>query len=215
MTQSKIITVLKNSALILQNLQIDYLPGGAMEVPDGDLLIPLANQLMPQFSEVIATVDWHPANHISFAGNHPWRHIGQTIPIDGREQELLPFHCVADSFGALFHPTLNKEKFTHKVELGTAHNVDDYSAFYDAGENKDTQLFDYLQSKNIEQVFIMGLPLEKVIKNTVFDAIKLEFKTFVIQDGCKAWKIAEAKKIWKDLEKAGAIILTADRLLEV
>ncbi len=204
---------MKNSALILQNLQIDYLPGGAMEVPEGDLLIPLANQLMSQFSEVIATVDWHPANHISFAGNHPWRHIGQTIPIDGREQELLPFHCVAGSFGALFHPTLNKEKITHKVELGTAHNVDDYSAFYDAGENKDTQLFNYLQSKNIEQLFIMGLPLEKAIKNTVLDAINLDVKTFVIQDACKAWKEEVAKKIWKELKNAGAIILPSEKII--
>jgi len=206
---------LKNSALILQNLQIDYLPGGAMEVPDGDFVISLANQLMPQFSEVIATVDWHPANHISFAGNHPWRHIGQTIPIDGRAQELLPFHCVAGSFGALFHPNLNKEKITHKIELGKAHNVDDYSGFYDAGESKDTPLFNYLQSKNITQVFIMGLPLEKAIKNTVLDALKLDVKTFVIQDACKAWKEEAAKKIWKELEKAGAILLNSGKLLMV
>ena len=203
---------MKNSALILHNLQIDYLPGGAMEVPDGDTLIPLANQLMNQFSEVIATIDWHPANHISFAGNHPWRHIGQTIPIDGREQELLPFHCVAGSFGALFHSNLNKEKITHKIELGTANNVDDYSAFTEAGKTEDTGLHTYLQAKNINQVFIMGLPLEKAIKNTVLDAIKLDFKTFVIQDACRAWKKEEAKKIWKELEKAGGMIVNADRL---
>ena len=207
--------MLKNSALILSNLQIDYLPGGAMEVSDGDLIIPLANQLMGQFTEVIAAIDWHPANHISFAGNHPWRHIGQTIPIDGREQELLPFHCVAGSFGAHFHFNLNKEKITHQIQLGTTHNVDDYSAFRDAGIEKDTGLSAYLKKKNIEQVFIMGLPLEKAITNTVLDALNLDYKTFVIQDACKAWKKEEAKKIWKDLEKAGGIILNSDRLLEI
>jgi len=183
-----------------------------MEVPDGDTLIPLANQLMNQFSEVIATIDWHPANHISFAGNHPWRHIGQTIPIDGREQELLPFHCVAGSFGALFHASLNKEKITHKIELGTANNIDDYSAFTEAGKTEDTGLHAYLQAKNINQVFVMGLPLEKAIKNTVLDAIKLDFKTFIIQDACRAWKKEEAKKIWKELEKAGGMLVNADRL---
>ena len=205
--------MLKNSALILQHLQIDYCPGGAVEVPHGDEVISLANELMNQFEHIIAAIDWHPANHISFAGNHLWRKIGQTMSIDGLEQELMPFHCVTNAFGANFYPTLQKEKLTYTIQLGIETNIDNHSAFYDVDKRRDTGLAAYLTALNIQQIFIVGLGLEKGIKHTVLDAIELGFKVVVIQDACKGWTPESRKKAFKEIEKAGAILVNADRLM--
>lgn len=206
---------MKNSALILVNLQIDYCPGGAMEVPNGDQVIPIANQLMDQFDQIIAVIDWHPANHISFAGNHPWRHIGQTITIDGLEQELLPFHCVKESFGAHFHPSLDKGKITKIIELGTEVSIDNYSCFFDVDQRRTTPLDSYLAKLNIENLFIMGLATEKGVLNSVLDGNKLSYKTFIIKDGCRAWNKQEGveKKAYKAMENAGGLIINVDRIM--
>ena len=176
--------MLKNSALILQNLQIDYCPGGALEVPNGDAIIPKINGLMDEFSHTIAIIDWHPANHISFAGNHLWRKIGQTMSIGGLEQKLMPFHCVANSFGAHLYPALQKEKITYTIEQGTEVNVDNYSAFFDADKRRETGLKEYLNELEIQQLFISGLGIEAGLKYTVLDALALEYKVVILQDAC-------------------------------
>lgn len=186
-----------------------------MEVPNGDKVIPIANALIPKFKEVIAVKDWHPANHISFAGNHPWRHIGGMITIDGLEQILLPFHCVKDTFGAHFHPSFNKEKITHTILQGTEASIDDHNCFFDVDERRDTGLLAYLQKKNIENLFIMGLALERGVQNTALAAITLGFKTFVIKDGCAAWnkKEKDGQKVLKKMEKAGVVLLHSSDIL--
>ena len=207
--------MLKKSALILQNLQIDYCPGGAVEVLDGDLIVAKANELMDQFDHIIAAIDWHPATHISFAGNHLWRKIGQTMSIDGLDQELMPFHCVTDSFGAHLYPALQKEKITHTIPQGIEVNIDNYSAFFDADKRRDTGLVDYLEAKGIEQLFVMGLGLEEGIKYTVLDALGLDFKVVVITDACGGWEEKEIKKAWKEMEKAGAILVNTDRVMRI
>lgn len=207
--------MLKKSALILQNLQIDYCPGGAVEVLDGDLIVAKANELMDKFGHIIAAIDWHPANHISFAGNHLWRKIGQTMSIDGLDQTLMPFHCVTDSFGAHLYPALQKEKITHTIPQGIEVNIDNYSAFFDADKRRDTGLGDYLAAKGIEQVFVMGLGLEEGIKHTVLDALALDFKVVVIQDAIGGWEESAKKKARKEMEKAGAIFVNMDRIIAI
>ncbi len=207
--------MLKKSAVILQNLQIDYCPGGAVEVPDGDIIVTKANELMDKFEHVIAVIDWHPATHISFAGNHLWRKIGQTMSIDGLDQKLSPFHCVVDSFGAHLYPSLKKEKITHAIQQGTETSIDDYSAFFDADKRRNTGLGEYLIAKKIEQVFIMGLGLEEGVKYTALDALALDFKVVVITDACGGWEETAIKKTWKELEKAGAILVNMDRVMAI
>ncbi len=209
--------ILKNSALVLINLQIDYCPGGAKEVPNGDQVIPVANDLMDQFKHVIAVKDWHPANHISFAGNHPWRHIGKTMTIDGLEQMLMPFHCVKETFGAHFHPSLTKEKITHIVEQGTEVSIDDDNCFYDVAKRRDTGLTEYLLANGIENLFIMGLATNGGVKKSALMAISLDFKTFVVKDGCAAWNEEEksAEKAFKAMEKAGVVLLNSSDILKL
>ncbi len=205
--------MLKNSALILQNLQIDYCPGGAVEVPNGDLVIEKVNTLMTKFDHIVAAIDWHPANHISFAGNHLWRKIGQTMSIDGLDQQLMPFHCVTDSFGAHFYPSLDNSKITHTIHQGIVDNIDNYSAFYDVDKRRDTGLDAYLNSIESKQIFVAGLGIETGIKHSVLDALALGYKAVVIQDACGGWEEKAVKKAWKEMEKAGAIIVNMDRLL--
>ena len=205
--------MLKKSALILQNLQVDYCPLGALEVPVGNLVVEKANELMTKFEQVIAAIDWHPANHISFAGSHMWRKIGQTMSIDGLDQKLMPFHCVADSFGARLYPSLQKEKITQIIHQGIEVNTDNYSAFFDSDQRRDTGLSDYLNSNKIERVFVMGLGIEENVKYTVLDALSLNYKVVVIQDACEGWEQNAIKKAWKEMEKEGAILVNADRIM--
>jgi len=205
--------MLKNSALILQNLQVDYCPLGAVEVPEGGKVIEKANELMDKFEQVVAAIDWHPANHISFAGSHLWRKIGQTMSIDGLDQKLMPFHCVADSFGARLYPALQKEKIKHTIQQGIEANIDNYSAFYDVDKRRDTGLSNYLKNQEIEQIFVMGLGIEEGIKYTVLDALSLGYKVVVIQDACRGWEEKAIKKAWKEMEKAGALLVNLDRIM--
>ena len=170
-------------ALILVDLQNDFCKGGALEVKNGDAAISIANQLMPKFDIVVATQDWHPANHGSFAANHLWRKPGQVIDLNGLHQVLCTIHCVQYSFGAMFHKELNTEGVHKIIQKGTDPEVDAYSGFYDNGRKKQTELTDYLSSKNVDEVFVMGLATDYCVKYTAFDAVSLGYKTYLIVDG--------------------------------
>jgi nicotinamidase/pyrazinamidase len=170
-------------ALILIDLQNDFCEGGALEVPNCEDVIPLANALMPHFDIVVATQDWHPANHVSFAANHLWRKPGQTINVDGLLQTLWTMHCVQNSFGALFHRALYTEGVSKIIHKGVDALVDACSAFFDNRKNQ-TNLNGYLRAYGIDTVYIMGLEPANCVKNTALDAISLGYKTYLIEDGC-------------------------------
>jgi nicotinamidase/pyrazinamidase len=172
-------------ALILVDLQYDFLPGGALEVPEGDQVIPIANQLMEQFDLVVATQDWHPADHGSFAANHPWRRPGQVIDLDGLEQVLWPMHCVQNSFGAEFSQALHQANINRIFQKGTDPKIDSYSGFFDNGHRKATGLGDFLKEKGVTDVYIMGLATDYCVKFTALDAAELGFNTFLVTDGCR------------------------------
>ena len=188
-----------------------------MEVPYGVDVIPIANQLLKNFKVGIVAIDWHPANHGSFAGNHPWRHIGQTLNFHGLAQELFPIHCVQNTFGALLHPQLEKEEITKIIHKGIEAELDGFSCFFDADNRRDTGLHALLKEKKVENVLIMGLGIEGDVKNSVMDALELGYKTFLIEDGCKAWdkKKGEGKKAVELMKKSGAIIISSKRILEL
>jgi nicotinamidase/pyrazinamidase len=128
-------------ALLIVDIQNDFLPGGALAVPGGDEVIPVANRLHAQFELVVATQDWHPANHGSFAANHPCRRPGEIIDLNGLSQILWPVHCVQNTPGAAFAPGLDTSRFAALFQKGTDPGIDSYSAFFDNGHRKATGLF--------------------------------------------------------------------------
>lgn len=175
-------------ALIIVDVQNDFCEGGSLEVPKANEIIPYINLLMENntYDEIILTQDFHPANHKSFASNHPGNSIGQTIELNGIPQFLWPDHCVQGTKGAEFHPLLNTDKVTHIVKKGTNIEVDSYSGFQDNNQFSKTDLDDYLQSKNIQMVEIVGLAMDYCVKYTCLDAVNLGYLTCLHFSGTKA-----------------------------
>ena len=184
-------------ALILVDLQNDFCLGGALAVNEGNKVIPIANQLMDKFDLVIATQDWHPADHGSFAANHLWHYPGEVIDLNGLQQVLWPIHCVNASFGAEFHKDLKTEKITTIFQKGTDKGIDSYSGFFDNGHRKSTGLGDYLKEKEVTEVYVMGLATDYCVKFTALDAIELGFNTYLIVEGSRGVNLQEG-----DVEKA-------------
>jgi len=181
-------------ALIIVDVQNDFCPGGALPVPEGDQIVPIINELIYAglqtkngkfFDYIVATQDWHPVNHGSFAANHEGKVPGQLIDLDGLQQILWPAHCIQNTPGANFHKDLNT-LFAKVVQKGQDPNVDSYSAFWDNGQRHKTELEEYLRSKNVDEVYVVGVALDYCCRFTATDAVKAEFKTFLIADACKA-----------------------------
>jgi len=197
-------------ALILVDIQNDFCPGGALEVPKGDEVVPIANQLLESsiFDLVVATQDWHPANHKSFAANHPWRKPGQVIELNGLEQILWPIHCVQESYGAEFYPKLNIDKVEHIFQKGTDPEIDSYSGFYDNGHRKSTGMGEFLKEKGVEEVYIMGLATDYCVKFSVLDALGFDFTTYLIVDGCRGIDMNEGdiENAISDMQQKGAVL---------
>ena len=175
-------------ALILVDLQNDFLPGGALAVPDGDAVIPVANRALadPRFDLAVATQDWHPRDHGSFAANHPGRSPGDTIDLDGLPQILWPVHCVQHTPGADFAPGLSRDRLTRIFQKGTDPRIDSYSGFFDNGHRKATGLGDFLRARGVSRVTLLGLALDYCVKFTALDARQLGFPTALISSGCRA-----------------------------
>jgi nicotinamidase/pyrazinamidase len=177
-------------ALILVDIQNDFCPGGALQVPDGDAVVAVANRMMDRFPLVIATQDFHPPSHKSFAANHAGRNMYEVIDLEGLPQVLWPMHCVAGSPGAEFHPQLAAAKLDAVFPKGTDESIDSYSGFFDNGQRKATGLGDYLRGRGVDEVFVMGLATDYCVKATALDAVRLGFRTNVIEDGCRGVGLA-------------------------
>lgn len=176
----------ENDALLLVDVQNDFVKGGALAVPEGELIVPIVNQIQSKFSNVIATQDFHPADHGSFASNHIGKKVGEFIELDGLTQILWPNHCVQSSPGADFHPEIDRSNWKAIFQKGKNPKVDSYSGFFDNARKGDTGLSDYLRSLGIERVFVCGLALDYCVKFTVLDAKELGFETFLIADATRA-----------------------------
>jgi len=198
-------------ALICVDIQNDFCPGGALEVADGFAAAKVANKLMDKFKLVVATQDWHPANHKSFAAMHPWRRPGDIIDLNGLEQILWPIHCVQGSFGAEFTRELRTDAFEKVFVKGTDTEIDSYSGFFDNGHRKATGLGDYLKEKGVTEVYILGLALDVCVKFTVLDALELGFKTYLVEDGCRAVNLKEgdSERAVAEMQEKGAIIVSS------
>lgn len=205
---------LNNSALIIVDVQNDFLPGGALAVKGGDQVVPIINFLQGQFQTVIATQDFHPANHGSFAANHPEKNPGEFIELNGLTQILWPVHCVQGSWGAEFHQDLNGKEWTAIFRKGMNPAVDSYSGFFDNARRGDTGLGDFLKEKGIESVYITGLALDYCVKFTALDAVGLGFETWLIADATRAvnMKPTDGESAIEEMNSAGVKIITSKDL---
>jgi nicotinamidase/pyrazinamidase len=197
-----------NVALILVDLQVDFMPTGMLPVPEGDRVVPIANALMPGYRTVVATQDWHPANHGSFAANHPWRKPGQVIDLNGLQQVLWPIHCVQNTWGSEFVADLDTERITKVFQKGTDPEIDSYSGFFDNGHRKSTGLAEWLRAHGIAEVHVLGLAADYCVKFTVLDALKEGFRTVLIEDATRGVNLAEGDvaRAITEMADAGAII---------
>ncbi|MDB6112278.1 MAG: Nicotinamidase [Pedosphaera sp.] len=202
-------------ALILVDLQNDFLPGGALPVPDGNAIIPLANQMQGAFKLVVATQDWHPANHGSFAASHPGKQPGELIQLKKLPQTLWPVHCVQHTRGAELAPNLMLNRLNKVFKKGTNADIDSYSGFFDNGHHQDTGLGGFLKEKKVTDVYLLGLATDYCVKHTALDALALGFKVYLIEDACRGvnLKPGDAENAIKEMKQAGAVVLNSRAVL--
>lgn len=163
-------------ALVIVDLQNDFCPGGALAVPGGDLIIPVINRIQRHFDIILATQDWHPPRHQSFASQHPGKHPGEHIQLDGIDQILWPDHCVQGTRGADFVPDLVKEHFSGIIRKGMDPRLDSYSAFFDNRRKKDTGLQVQLRRRGVRELYFVGLACDYCVRYSVLDACELGLK---------------------------------------
>jgi nicotinamidase/pyrazinamidase len=198
-------------ALILVDIQNDFCPGGALAVPKGDEVVLIANSLTAQFPLVVATQDWHPVNHGSFAANHPGASPYQMSDLAGLPQVLWPVHCVQNTSGAAFHPDLDARGIAKVFPKGTDSTIDSYSGFFDNGRRKSTGLGEFLREQQVDAVAILGLATDYCVRATAMDALSMGLDVTLVTDGCRAvdLKLGDGERALADLREAGARLLTA------
>ena len=202
-------------ALILVDIQNDFCPGGALAVNNGDKIVNVVNSIIDKFDNVIATQDWHPLDHVSFASNNQDKKVGDLIDLNGISQVMWPNHCVQNSYGSEFVKELKTEKITKVFKKGTDLNVDSYSGFYDNDHKKSTGLGDYLKNEKINEVYITGLATDYCVKYTVLDALNLGIKTNLVIDAVRGVNLSpdDSENAIKEMEKAGAKIIKSSQII--
>lgn len=197
-------------ALILVDIQHDFCKGGSLEVPNSNEILPFVNNLISneKFDLIVATQDYHPSNHGSFASNNN-KNIGDMHELGDISQIMWPDHCVEGTKGVEFHPELDLSNVDKIFKKGENPKIDSYSGFYDNDHNSSTGLSEYLKENNITDVTIVGLALDYCVKFTALDAINEEFKTKLLINGTRAVNINpnDGKNAIKELKEAGVICL--------
>ncbi|MBP9206899.1 MAG: bifunctional nicotinamidase/pyrazinamidase [Kofleriaceae bacterium] len=195
--------------LIWVDLQPDFCPGGALPVADGDTTIAVANQVAAGFDLVVATQDWHPLDHGSFAANQPGTTPGQVIDLHGLPQVLWPVHCVQGTAGAALHPGLDQHRLAAVFQKGTDPRVDSYSGFFDNGRRGDTGLTAWLRARGVREVTVLGLATDYCVKFTALDAVEQGFTTRLVAAGCRAVDLqpGDGARALAELAAAGVAIV--------
>ncbi|WP_212387697.1 bifunctional nicotinamidase/pyrazinamidase [Acinetobacter junii] len=204
----------KQSVLIVVDVQNGFTPGGNLAVANADEIIPKINQLAQKFKHIVLTQDWHPDQHISFADNHPNKKPFETIELDYGRQVLWPKHCVQGTHDAEFHPHLNIPTAQLIIRKGCHQNIDSYSAFMEADRKTPTGLNGYLREHQINTVFIVGIATDFCVAWTAIDAAELGFDTYVIEDACKAIDLnGSLQQAWQDMSQKGVHRIEASSIL--
>jgi nicotinamidase/pyrazinamidase len=201
-------------AFVIVDIQNDFLPGGALAVNRGDSIIPVVNQLAKRFELVVATQDWHPKDHKSFASNHLGKKPGEVIKLQGLDQILWPDHCVQNTHGAAFADRLEVSKINRIFVKGTDPDIDSYSGFFDNGHLKSTGLGDYLRKCDVDEVYIAGLATDYCVKFTALDSIDEGFKTCVFADATLAVNLHpdDYEKAIDEMRNEGVEVLVSQDL---
>ena len=202
-------------ALLLVDIQNDFLPGGALAVTDGDAVVPVANALMPAFDYVVASQDWHPPHHLSFAAEHAGYEPFQVTELDGHDQVLWPVHCVQGAPGAGFASALDIAGIDHVVRKGMERRLDSYSAFYDNHHLNATGLADHLKARDIDHLVVLGLAADVCVKFTVVDALAEGFGVTLVRDGVRGVDMqpGDTQAAIDAMQVAGATIVDSSELL--
>jgi nicotinamidase/pyrazinamidase len=199
--------------LVIVDVQNDFMPGGALEVPYGDLIVPVINRLQEYFELVVATQDWHPENHISFASNHPGERPFNKLNLDGIDQVLWPDHCVQGTAGALFHPDLETDRFSAIFRKGMNPYVDSYSGFYDNRHQVSTGLAGFLKDKGATKLYFCGLAGDICVYHSIVDAIKEGFSSTLIEDASLPLSRETFAFLRKELANQGVPVINSDKII--
>jgi len=202
------------NALLIVDVQNDFCPGGSLEVPGGDEIIPVINKISKTFDVVIQTQDWHPEGHSSFASTHEDKEPFETIETSYGTQTLWPDHCVKGSKGAAFHPDLETDRSQLIVRKGFRRDIDSYSAFYENDNTTSTGLRGYLRERNIDTLYVVGLATDFCVKWSALDGLKEGFELYVVNDAVKGIDLeGSVDQAWSEMLDAGAKKITSAELL--
>jgi nicotinamidase/pyrazinamidase len=195
---------MSNACLVVVDVQNDFIPGGALAVPQGDEVVPEINRLAARFDDVILTQDWHPRGHASFASSHPGKKPFETIELPYGSQVLWPDHCVQGTAGAAIHPDLNLTKAQLVIRKGHHRDIDSYSAFLEADRETTTGLAGYLKERGFRKLYVCGLATDFCVAWTALDARAAGFDTTVIEDACRAIDLdGSLARAWTEMAAAG------------
>ena len=201
--------------LIVVDVQNDFCPGGALQIKDGDSIIPLINRIMERFDLVVATQDWHPQDQVSFASNNFGKNIYDQIDISGIAQTLWPDHCIQGTKGAEFHDDLDLSKFSLILRKGMNPLVDSYSAFIENDRNTETGLAGYLKALKVREIFICGLATDYCVYYSAMDSLRYRFRCNVIIDATRGLDLPDRSidAVVSEMKDKGISVISSDELL--
>lgn len=193
-----------DDVLVVVDAQNDFCPGGALAVPEGDRIVPVANRLVERFPHVVLTQDWHPRGHVSFASSHPGRKPYETITVSYGEQVLWPDHCIPGTPGAEFHPGLDTRRPALIVRKGHNPQIDSYSALYENDHRTRTGLGGYLRERGLRRLFLAGLATDFCVQYSALDARREGFEAYVIEDAVRGIDLqGSLARAWQRMQESG------------
>ncbi len=198
-------------ALLIIDMQHDFMPSGPLPVPQADTLIPIINDLMSCFPLVVATQDYHPVEHMSFGINHAGKTIGESIQVGDLTQILWPVHCVQGTHGAELVSTLNIKSIDRVFQKGQLPHLDSYSAFFDNAHLNSTGLGEFLKEKGVKEIYLAGVALDYCVLASALDALELGFDVYLIEEACAGVNVQEGDcaRALESIQKRGGQVISS------
>ena len=204
---------LEDAALVVIDVQNDFCPGGALEVPGGDAVVPVINRIAPRLPVCILAQDWHPPGHLSFASSHEGKSPFETTTLAYGEQVLWPDHCVQGTDGAAFHRDLATDGADLVLRKGFRPSIDSYSAFYENDRSTVTGLSGYLRSRGISRLFFVGLATDFCVAYSALDGAREGFEVAVVEDACRGIDLeGSLAAAWDQMAAAGVARVQSSEL---